>query len=496
MASYNLAQLMRSEPHAAQAPELPQAAAVDAPTSSAAPRREPVAPESVMRSQAASGDTTEGLLGVVIVSDNVSAKFGGEAILPLHYFRLLRDRGFRVWLVTHARTRPELLALFPGETRIRFVEDSILHKLLWQFGRWLPTQLAHVTTGFLTRVAVQTALRRIVRQLVAGERIDIVHQPAPVSPREPSLIFDVGAPVIIGPMNGGMDYPPAFRPDGGRTVELFVWLGRRSAVLLNALLPGKRRAAMLLVANARTRAALPPGVCGRVEEVAENGVALDVFKPLPCRALGRGLTRFAFIGRLISLKGVDLLLDAFAAASARAPMQLVIIGDGVEREHLRLQAARLFSGASSSAVFEPVRFTGWIAQSECARELSDTDCLVMPSLRDCGGAVVLEAMAMSKPVIATAWGGPLDYLDESCGILIPPRDHESLVEELTRAMVRLADAPLERAAMGRAGRAKIEQVYSWDAKVSRVVQLYRQVLAQPTVAHLPRAGKAFDGELG
>ncbi|MBC8058339.1 MAG: glycosyltransferase family 4 protein [Rhizobiales bacterium] len=435
-----------------------------------------------MRSQAAPGETADSSLGVLIVGDNVSAMFGGEAILPLHYFRLLRDRGFRVWLITHARTRAELSVLFPDESRILYVEDNALHKLLWRLGRPLPARLAYVTTGFVSRVAVQAAQRRIARRLIAREHIDIVHQPVPVSPREPSLIFGLGAPVIIGPMNGGMDYPPSFRPRESGLEALFVRLGRRSAELLNAVMPGKRRAALLLVANERTRAALPPGLCGRVEKVVENGVELDLWtRPGSprCGANPSGVTRFAFVGRLIDLKAVDLLLDAFASASAQAPMQLVVIGDGEERERLGAQAARLFPAAAAGKT--PVRFTGWIRQSECARELTNVDCLVMPSLRDCGGAVVLEAMAMSMPVIATAWGGPLDYLDESCGILIPPRDRETLVNDLARAMVRLATAPLERAAMGRAGRAKIEQIYSWDVKANHMIQLYRQVLARPAV---------------
>jgi hypothetical protein len=62
-------------------------------------------------------------------------------------------------------------------------------------------------------------------------------------------------------MNGGMDYPPAFRRQRGFAERALLGLGRLSASVLNLLLPGKRRAEMLLVANPRTRDALPPGVC-------------------------------------------------------------------------------------------------------------------------------------------------------------------------------------------------------------------------------------------
>ncbi|MEP7102813.1 MAG: glycosyltransferase family 4 protein [Burkholderiales bacterium] len=431
-----------------------------------------------MRPQAGPLAITDRSLNVLIVCDHASARFGGEAILPLHYFRLLRDRGFEVWLVAHARTRGEISELFPDEKRIRYVDDTLLHKLLWRIGAWLPSQIAYVTTGFASRFAVQMALRKVVRSLVASEGIDIVHQPTPVSPREPSIIFDVGAPVVIGPMNGGMNYPPAFRRERGWVESLLLRFGRTSAAWLNALMPGKQRAALLLVANARTRHALPAGLCAQVEQLVENGVDLNLWHARADvqRTADAGVTRFAFVGRLLSLKAVDVLLEAFAIASAQAPMRLLIIGDGEERERLLKQAQALFPRTSVDADDAPVRFTGWLPQTVCARELAEVDCLVMPSLHDCGGAVVLEAMSMSKPVIATAWGGPLDYLDDSCGILIEPHDRATLVKGFAQAMVRIANSPLERVTMGRAARLKIEDHYDWDVKAGRILHLYRQVL--------------------
>jgi len=194
-------------------------------------------------------------LRVLIVSEHASARFGGEAALPLHYFRVLRARGLPVWLVTHARTRDELSQLFPGETRIRYVEDTPLARAMWRIGRRLPAQVAYFTVGFVSRFATQLTQRRIARELVRAHRIDVVHQPMPVSPREPSMMYALGAPVLIGPMNGGMDYPPAFHRARGFLERLLLGAGRFSAALLNRLMPGKRRAAMLLVANERTRGA-------------------------------------------------------------------------------------------------------------------------------------------------------------------------------------------------------------------------------------------------
>ena len=423
---------------------------------------------------------------VLIVADHASARFGGEAALPFHYFRVLRARGAPVWLISHARTRDELTGLFGNDPHIRYVEDAPLHRRMFAIGQRLPAGVAYLTTGFVTRLASQLEQRRLVRQLVADERIEVIHQPMPVSPREPSLLYGFGVPVVIGPMNGGMEWPPAFRPASGRSGRAVLRAARATASLLNRIMPGKRRAALLLVANQRTREALPDGIKAPVVEMVENGVDLRVWDVESTAAhaqagLHAHATTFAFMGRLVDWKAVDLLIRAFAKASARQPMRLLIIGDGVERPTL-VDLARQLGIATSSATEDAtttaaaIEFAGWLPQTECARRLEEADCLVLPSLLECGGAVVLEAMAMGKPVIATAWGGPLDYLDDGCGILVPPTGRDALIDGLADAMVRLAQAPEERARMGRNGREKARRVYDWDVKVDRMIGYYRQAM--------------------
>jgi glycosyltransferase involved in cell wall biosynthesis len=421
-------------------------------------------------------------LRVLIVAEHASAKFGGEAALALHYFRVLRRRGLPVWLVTHARTRDELARLFPDERRIHYIEDTWLHILVWRLSTRLPAQIAYFTTGFIGRIAVQLAQRRIVRRLVASEGIDVVHQPMPVSPREPSLMFGFGVPVVIGPMNGGMDYPPGFRHGHGRgrVEKLLLTLGRMSSATMNWLIPGKRRAAALLVANRRTRDALPSGVSRRVIELVENGVDLTLWRPQTSApadgsADRDGVVCFAFLGRLVDWKAVDLLLLAFQRASQRAPMRLLVIGDGLERPALEALAGQLGIVAPEEGA-PGVRFAGWLSQPEAAERLQASDALVLSSLLECGGAVVLEAMAMGKPVIATAWGGPVDYLDADCGILVPPTDRDALVAGLADAMVELALSPGRRAELGRHGRQKVHDEYDWEIKVDRVLDIYRDAM--------------------
>lgn len=412
----------------------------------------------------------DGDIRVVIAAENASSRFGGEAILPLHYFRLLRKRGIEAWLVVHDRCRAELEALFPEDRdRICFIEDLWVQRLLNQMGQYLPHALRARGSELLIGLFTQQVQQQRVRKLVARERITVVHQPTPVSPVAPSLLHDLGAPVVIGPMNGGMTYPEGFKDYQSRAERAFMKAGRLGDAVLNRLIPGKRRAAALLVANQRTKDALPRGVCRNVIDLVENGVVLSLFEPLGQQRVTRARPRFVFLGRLVAWKAVGMLLDAMAKARKTTDFELVVAGDGVVRRELEDQARRL-------GLERDVTFLGFVPQHDCPALLADSDGLVLPSLYECGGAVVLEAMAMGLPVIATRWGGPCDYVTPQTGILVDPVDRETFEAGLCRALVELATMPPEqRRAMGELGRRRVEQHFGWEQKIDTIIEIYRSV---------------------
>jgi glycosyltransferase involved in cell wall biosynthesis len=176
----------------------------------------------------------------------------------------------------------------------------------------------------------------------------------------------------------------------------------------------------------------------------------------------------AFVGRLIELKGVELLIEAFALADLPASSELVVLGDGPIQDKLRQLA-------DESGLAHRVRFLGFREQHELPSILCECDALVLPSLRECGGAVVLEAMALALPVIATRWGGPADYLDSTCGILVDPLPRPDFVVALASAIRTLASDPARRRKMGAAGQAKVERLFDWERKVDRMIEIYRWV---------------------
>ncbi len=235
------------------------------------------------------------------------------------------------------------------------------------------------------------------------------------------------------------------------------------------LVPGKLRAEMLLVANDRTRDALPDHVRGEVLTMIENGVDLSIWRPARSERAQGGPARFVFVGRLIDCKAVDLLLEAFRDVLARTPATLVVAGDGPLRRRWEARSTELgLDGA--------VQFLGWIVQKDCAALLRRSDVLVLPSLHECGGAVVLEAMATALPVIAAKWGGPADYIDESCGILVDPISRTAFVDGLARAMTRLATSPDLRRELGQAGLERVVRDFAWEKKIADFLKIYERMI--------------------
>jgi len=123
-----------------------------------------------------------------------------------------------------------------------------------------------------------------------------------------------------------------------------------------------------------------------------------------------------------------------------------------------------------------VRFHGWLPQAAAATLLSSADIMVLPSMRECGGAAVLEGMACGIPVIATNWGGPADYLTKDAGMLIQPNPPHIFVEDLAKAILWMAKHPDDRIKMGQAGRDRVRALYDWRVKAKALFGIYEEVV--------------------
>ena len=85
-------------------------------------------------------------------------------------------------------------------------------------------------------------------------------------------------------------------------------------------------------------------------------------------------------------------------------------------------------------------------------------------------------MAVGLPLIATNWGGPGDYLNSSCGILVEPASKQGFVKGLTNAMLKCAQSPELLQSLGCAGRERVREHFDWERKVDRILEIYQQTI--------------------
>lgn len=403
-------------------------------------------------------------LKILITSPNASIRFGGEAILPYHYFRLLNQNHYETFLVTHSRCQTELEELLPHlKSKMIFIHDNKIDLFVYQLTQF---PVVRVFFDWIFTLMYIFKQRRFVKKLVKEKQIDIVHEVVPVSPKLPSSIFNVGAPVIIGPLNGGMEYPPSFKHLESRLERIMRFTGRLFSPLMNHLIPGKLRASLLLASNNRTIEALSFSKAPK-HLMIENGVDSSIWNPKIIEDILNGSrVKIYFIGRLVPFKGVNYLLKAFDRINCSSGLELHIIGEGNLRTSLEKQASDM-----KNKVF----FHGHVPWNKIAEQLEPGSILVLPSLFDCGGAVILEGMLCGLAIVATAWGGALDYLDNQCGILIRPDDEEQFIRDLANAMQFLIESPAKRIEMGKYGQEKVMKCFTWQTKIDQISEIYQKI---------------------
>jgi glycosyltransferase involved in cell wall biosynthesis len=283
------------------------------------------------------------------------------------------------------------------------------------------------------------------------------------------------ATVIIGPLNGNIYYPPAFRHREPMTDHVRRWLHPHVQRLQRFVLPGKARAAALLVAGGeRTLESLRMGGCRETQFVAslDSGVA-DEFHLRPrIRHSGQSY-RFVHIGRLVKFKGTDALIRSLL--QTRTPIELDIIGRGPELEALKKLTEAL-------GLNNRVKFLDWITDHSLIGEtFGRYRALVLPSLAEANGIVVQEAMALGLPVIALNWGGPALLVTPESGILVEPLSEAYVLTELAKAMDRLAQDGEVAERMSIAGRhLATKQGFLWSVLIRRWAELYRDLQRRNT----------------
>ena len=174
----------------------------------------------------------------------------------------------------------------------------------------------------------------------------------------------------------------------------------------------------------------------------------------------------SIIGRLASQKGHYYFLESAKRVAEVLPeTRFLVVGDGPLREELE--------GLSLSlGIAQAVRFLGY--RQDIATLMGMSDVIVMPSLREGLPYVLLEALALARPVVGTQMGGIPEVIKHGeTGFLVPPKDSEGLAE----AIIRVLRNPEEAARLGARGRELVSREFNVETMVQKVAAVYAEILS-------------------
>jgi glycosyltransferase involved in cell wall biosynthesis len=317
----------------------------------------------------------------------------------------------------------------------------------------------------------QEIWRRLGERLCAHE-FDLVHRITPLSPTSQSLIAKRLAkhkvPFVIGPLNGGVPWPKAFVDRQHAERE---WLSH--VRWLYKLMPyyrsTRQHSAALIAGSRHTYGELPEWAKEKCVYIPENGVDLERFKNPRTHSACLPLSG-AFVGRLVPYKGADMLLEAAAKFLKEGRLELHIVGDGPQRALLETMVEQL-------EVRSRVHFHGWVPHLEVQETLRTCDFLALPSIREFGGGVVIESMALGVAPIVADYAGPSELVDDKTGIRIRFHDKQSLIKGMKAALNLVTGSPQILDTLGAAGRKKVVEKLTWEAKARQILSVYDAVLS-------------------
>lgn len=408
---------------------------------------------------------------VLLVAESANPKLTSVALIGWSFSRALAKVA-DVHLAAELRNEADIVAAGVGGMEFTPINNRRWQGMAWNVAKVLRggTSLGWSTYSALATLAYPAFERRVWKEF--GPRIergefDVVHRITPNTPVTPSLLASrcakAGVPFVLGPLNGGVPWPKEFAHLRRAERE---WLSplRNVYQWMRGFHATRRDAAALLVGAKFAWQEMPERYRDKCVFLPENAIDAARF-PRRERPESGGPLRVAFVGRLVPLKGVDMLLEAAAPLARAGRLQLDIIGDGPELPKLRQLAVDL-------KIADRVEFPGWVEHSQLADRLRRAQVFGFPSVREFGGGVVLEAMALGLVPVVLDYAGPAELVPPGTGFAVPMGPRPEIVRGLAEIFGKLMTSPAELRAMSDRVQDHVFGNFTWDAKARQMLDVY------------------------
>jgi glycosyltransferase involved in cell wall biosynthesis len=384
-------------------------------------------------------------------------------------------------LVTQVRNRDAILRAGLVEGRdFTAIDSEAVAKRIHQVSKLLrgksgvswttSTALASLAYPYFEHLVWQKFGRRI-----RGGEFDVVHRITPLSPTTPSSLAAkcarAGVPFVLGPLNGGVPWPKGFDSARRREKE---WLSyvRDAYKLMPGFHSTRQNAAAILIGSSDTWRQMPRSYHHKSFYVPENAIEPSRFQKRRSRRASVPI-KGVFVGRLVPYKGADMLLEAALPLLREGRLTLDVVGDGPQMHQLR-------DYVTQENLQNAVTLAGWVQHEKVQDRLIEADVLTFPSIREFGGGVALEAMAVGVVPVVPRYGGLGELVTEKNGFLIEMGNRREIIGRLRDTFLRLCDNPGLIDAKSDAAYQRAHQQFTWSAKARQTRDVYDWVTGQTT----------------
>jgi len=311
------------------------------------------------------------------------------------------------------------------------------------------------SSGSIARVTISLRLAPTIKAILDEEKFDIIHLHEPLCPMLCTTVLRLSQTANVGTFHayGSIGYSlvkplnTLFLKRWFRKLHGKIAVSKPAMELVNKHFPGDYT-------------------------IIPNGVDLDCFScgVSPIDEFGDGKINILFVGRLEKRKGLDYLIEAHKHIKQEIPnSRLIIVGPGTRLRNK-------YEKRVAQNGLKDVVFVGCVSHDELPRYYKTADIVCAPATgKESFGIVLLEAMALGKPVVASNIDGYASIMTHGVeGLLVPPRDEKALAQ----ALVSLMASESLRQQMGAKGRLTAAG-YDWKRIVQRVVDYYAKVLSEP-----------------
>jgi len=411
-------------------------------------------------------------LRICLLSYRGNPRSGGQGVYVHLLSRALRDLGHQVD-VWSGQPYPELV------DGVRLIEVPSLD--LWNEAHLLqrpplrelrdPINLAeyvHTKLGaFHEPVSFTQRVARELRRNGYLSYYDIVHDNQSLGP---GLLQLRAAVPVVATIHHPVTVDMRIARDNAKTGLQRYGIVRWYSFLRTQLPVSRQLDRILTVSEAsRQDLQLEYGLSAERMRVVGNGINVEVFQPRP-DVVRKPTELITTLSADSPLKGFRFLLEALSRLRAKRPnLRLTVVGQPGHDTGTKERVRTL--GLEGS-----VYFTGRITSEAIAAAYAEATLAVVPSLYEGFGFPAGEAMACEVPVVSSRGGALPEVVGEDgrCGMLVPPKNAEAMAH----AIDQLLDQPERRIAMGKAGRARVLEHFTWHRAAQRTAAAYHEAIAE------------------